>query len=390
MEITLEKIELVKDRTGVSYKEAKEALEKTDGDVVNAIILIEDSVDKGSKESDSKVQEIFESIKELIKKGNVSKVVIKRNGEIVLNISVNIGIIGTVVFPWAALASAIAAFGTKCTIEIVKNDGEIIDGSSYDDVAGDRFASIIEQVRKDDNIQAVVLRVNSPGGSVTASEKIKAELDALKEKKPLIASYGCYAASGGYWISNNCDRIFCNPLCITGSIGVFGMVPDLSKLYKDKLHINFMTTSSNAHGDMYSLSRPFDNDEYNYVLRSIEDIYGRFTGMVAEARGLSQERVDEIGQGRVWAGVDALELKLVDDLGGLQDAISYAAAQAGDSELSNWQIKEYPEQLSTVEQIVKSVMDPQQEDFSVLVKKAKECKTAKVQARLPFEMVLQK
>ncbi len=129
MEITLEKIELVKDRTGVSYKEAKEALEKTEGNVVDAIIYIEESIDKSAKVGGTKASEIVDSIKDLIKKGNVSKIVIKRDGEVLINLPVSIGIIGTVAFPWAAVTSALAAFGTKCTVELIKDNGEVVNVS---------------------------------------------------------------------------------------------------------------------------------------------------------------------------------------------------------------------------------------------------------------------
>jgi len=281
------------------------------------------------------------------------------------------------------------------TIAVIYADGEIVDGSGLDDVAGDHFASVIEDVRKDENVQAIVLRVNSPGGSVIAAEKIKAELDAVKGQKPLVASYGMYAASGGYWISANSDRIFCNPLCLTGSIGVFGLVPEFSKLYKDKLHITAESTSSNAHGDMYTLSRPFDAAEYKYIERSIERIYDQFTGLVAQGRGMSVEQVDEIAQGRVWAGTDAMNINLVDEFGGLQNALEYAAAQAGDPDLGNWNIQAYPEKLNPFEQIVQSLLYPEGQDFSILTGKKKLVKEMQnlkpsVQARLPFDVILQK
>lgn len=130
MEITLEKIELVKDRTGVSYKEAKEALEQTDGNVVDAIIFIEETIDQGANGSETKVSAAIDVIKDTIKKGNVSRIVIKRDEEVILNLPVNIGIVGTVIFPWAAVAGAIAALGTKCQIEIIKDNGEVVDVSS--------------------------------------------------------------------------------------------------------------------------------------------------------------------------------------------------------------------------------------------------------------------
>lgn len=237
-------------------------------------------------------------------------------------------------------------------VAVIYAQGNIVDGSEKSDVAGDRFAQIIADVRADSTVKAVVLRVNSPGGSVLASEKIKNELDLLKQTKPLIASYGDYAASGGYWISTNCDRIFSDATTLTGSIGVFGIVPDFSKTAKDVLHINIESISSNRHGDMYTGMRPFDEAEYNYMLASIESIYDRFTTIVSEARSLPKETVDNIGQGRVWTGYDAAALRLVDEIGSLENAVSYAAAMAGDPEISNWRVSGYPRPLSPLEELL--------------------------------------
>ena len=175
MEITLEKIELVKDRTGVSYKEAKEALEQTDGNVVDAIILIEDSIDEGIKPASSKASAAIDVIKETIKKGNVSKVVIKKDGDTILNLPVNIGIVGTVLFPWAAVAGTIAALGTKCEIEIIKDNGEIIDVSSK---ANEAF----ELAKSKGGV--VLDEVKDKGSDVIdiAKEKGKQAWDVAKEK----------------------------------------------------------------------------------------------------------------------------------------------------------------------------------------------------------------
>lgn len=247
-------------------------------------------------------------------------------------------------------------------IAIVYADGEIIDGSDKTAIDGDRFASIIAKLRKDDKVKAVVLRVNSPGGSVTASEKIKTELDLLKAEKPLVASYGTYAASGGYWISSNCEKIYSDATTLTGSIGVFGMVPDLSKTFKNVLHVNIQNVTSNKHGDMYSGMRPLDQAEYNYILSSIESVYDRFTTIVADGRSLPKTRVDEIGQGRVWTGTDALSIQLVDEIGTLEDAVIYAAALAGDPDLSSWKIKGYPKAPTAIEELM--------EMFSTSVKAA--------------------
>ena len=268
-------------------------------------------------------------------------------------------------------------------IAVIYAEGNIVDGSATSGVSGDRFASIIEGVRNDKKVKAVVLRVNSPGGSVLASEKIKHELDLLKAEKPLVASYGEYAASGGYWISNNCEKIFTSPYTLTGSIGVFGMIPEFSKTASDLLHVGVEIISSNKHGDALSLTRPFDQAEYNYMLRSIEDIYDRFTTIVSEGRDIPKEDVDAIGQGRVWTGSDALGIKLVDEFGTLEDAIAYAAELAGDEDLNNWNIKGYPAPQTMMEQMVSS-MNGKQEDYTVRI--AKELKNPKIVARLPYEI----
>lgn len=237
-------------------------------------------------------------------------------------------------------------------IAVVYAEGNIVDGSGKSEVAGDRFAQMLADVRADSTVKAVVLRVSSPGGSVLASEKIKTELDLLKQTKPLVASYGDYAASGGYWISANCDKIYSDATTLTGSIGVFGMVPDFSKTANDLLHVNIETVSSNRHGDMYSGMRPFDQAEYDYMLESIESIYDRFTTIVSDARSLPKETVDAVGQGRVWTGSDAMVIHLVDEIGGLDDAVSYAAVAAGDPDMSNWSVTGYPKPMSQMEELL--------------------------------------
>ena len=269
-------------------------------------------------------------------------------------------------------------------IAVIYANGEIMDGNSGVAVEGDRFASIISRVRADSTVKAVVLRVNSPGGSVLSSEKIKCELDSLKAVKPLIASYGSYAASGGYWISTGCDRIFTDATTLTGSIGVFGLVPDLSSLTRDKLHISVESVNSNAHGDMYGLMRPFDNSEYAYMQSSIESVYDRFTSIVSQARSLPVETVDAVGQGRVWTGSDALKIQLVDEIGTLGDAISYAASLAGDADLSRWNIQELPAPKSSLDQLLSRIQGS--DDESVLIKAAKDLSEPKMMARMDMQV----
>ena len=165
----------------------------------------------------------------------------------------------------------------KENVAILFADGEIVDGRDYSDIAADRFVAEIDKIRKDQTIKSVVLRVNSPGGSVVASEKIRTALKLLMAEKPLVASYGNYAASGGYWISAGTQKIFSDATCLTGSIGVFSLIPEFSKTV-GKVGVNFVTVGSNKHSDMFSLMRPFDAEETASLQLYVEDVYERFVG----------------------------------------------------------------------------------------------------------------
>lgn len=293
-----------------------------------------------------------------------------------------------------AAAKVTPVFKAKEKIAVIYAEGNIIDGDSKEQVSGDRFARIISNVRKDSTVKAVVFRVNSPGGSVLASEKIKAEIDRLKAVKPVVASYGSYAASGGYWISSSCSYIFSDESTLTGSIGVFSMIPDFSKT-ADKIGIGVTTVNSGRHSDMYSGTRALDKDEEAYLQASVEDIYDTFTSLVAEGRGLGKEYVDGIAQGRVWAGNDALEIGLVDRIGGLEDAISYAISLSGSSntDISSWMISEYPEPMTAIDIILEKLgqkatvfkgtsLEPVERAFSGIGTD----RTGKAYARLPYEL----
>ena len=247
-------------------------------------------------------------------------------------------------------------FKAKKKVAVIYASGEIVDGDAKENVAGNRFAKIISDVRKDSTIQAVVLRVNSPGGSVLASEKIKSELDLLREYKPVIASYGDYAASGGYWISANCDKIYSNASTLTGSIGVFSMIPDFGDVVEKKLHVNITPVNSNSHSDMYGMMRPLDKKEIDYMQASVENIYDKFTTLVSEGRGMTVSRVDEIAQGRVWTGADALGIGLVDEIGTIEDAINYAALSIdGVTGVQDVQVVGYPKPMSSMELLLESI-----------------------------------
>lgn len=282
-------------------------------------------------------------------------------------------------------ANCLPNLKSRKQIAVVYANGEIVDGSATDAVASDDFVKMLETVRADSAVKAVVLRVNSPGGSVSASEKIEEQVRLLRAVKPVIASYGDYAASGGYWISNGCDHIFSDATTLTGSIGVFGMVPDFSKTAKDVLHVGVESVGSNKHSDMFSLMRSFDKDEYRYMERSIEDIYERFTKLVAEGRDMSVERVDELGQGRVWTGADALEAGLVDEIGTLTDALQYAASAAGDGEMGNWLVTAYPAPLTMMENLLASLGQQQETEEGVFIRRLRENAKPQILARMPFE-----
>lgn len=189
-------------------------------------------------------------------------------------------------------------------------------------------------------------------------------MDLLHEVKPIVASYGDFAASGGYWISNGCDYIYANPATLTGSIGVFAMIPEFSKTAKNLLHVNVTSVNSNKHGDLLSLMRPFTTSEHNYIQASIEDIYSRFVSLVSEGRGLTEKQVDDIAQGRVWAGLDAINIGLIDEFGTLDDAIEHAkilanakleenASEEGKAKFSTeYKVVGYPKQPTPAEAIL--------------------------------------
>ena len=280
-------------------------------------------------------------------------------------------------------------------IAIIYAEGEIIDGYDKQEVAGDRFAGIISSVRADSTVKAVVLRVASPGGSVAASEKIRTEIDLLRKVKPVIASYGNYAASGGYWISNSCDKIFSDKSTLTGSIGVFSMIPDFSGTAEKVFHVGVTNVGSSRHSDMYSLTRPLDAEETAYMQRSVDDIYEAFLENVSAGRGMDKAELDEIAQGRVWTGSDALKIGLVDEIGTLADAVRYAAIAAGDAEsdLSTWDIAAYPKPMTTLDIILENLTGSTDalagtpfESVGRAFRSWDATSTGKVYARMPYIM----
>jgi protease-4 len=234
-------------------------------------------------------------------------------------------------------------------VAVVYAQGEIVNGEgSTDQIGGTSFARELRKLRLDNSVRAIVLRVNSPGGSVTASEEIQRELVLLNAKKPVVVSMGTLAASGGYWISTAARRVFAQPTTLTGSIGVFAVFPNLKGI-AEKNGITTDTVSTARYADIYSIARPRTNAELALVQRSIDAVYDAFLQRVANARSLPLDSVAAIAEGRVWSGADALALGLVDEMGDLNDAIVHAAdlAQLGD----DYGLSEVPKVKGTTEML---------------------------------------
>lgn len=283
----------------------------------------------------------------------------------------------------------------KDKIAVIYAVGEITGGEGSDKSIGSEGTSKeIRKARLDENIKAIVLRVNSPGGSALASEVILRELMLAKEVKPVVVSMGSLAASGGYYISCHANYIYAQPNTLTGSIGVFGMIPNIEKLLNNKLGVTVDQVKTNQNSDYMSINRPMTEYEYSTILKSIERIYDTFITHVANGRGLTKEYVDSIGQGRVWSGIDAKNLKLVDELGGIDDAIAKAANLA---EIEDYRLTFRPVQKDFVEQIIDEMSQTQlailKNEFGQLYEFYEVSqhlyKQKGIQARLPFVITIE-
>ena len=243
-------------------------------------------------------------------------------------------------------------YKAKEKIAIIYADGQINPDGSSEGITADKFQPIIRDIRADSSVKAVVLRINSPGGSVQPAEIIRTELELLQQDKPLIVSYGTMAASGGYWISAGADKIYSNNTTLTGSIGVFSMLPSMEKTFKEIAHVNPVTIRSHRHADMGSMTRKLDRQEVAAFQAQVEMIYDHFINIVAEGRGLTPERVDEIAQGRVWCGNEALGIDLVNEIGGIKDALDYAAVAAG---LDSYRIEAWPKAKNSLDKLMEGL-----------------------------------
>lgn len=238
-------------------------------------------------------------------------------------------------------------------IGIAYAEGEIVDGQGgAGQLGGNSFARQLRQLRLDDDVKAVVLRVNSPGGSVTASEEILREVRLTRSKKPVVVSMGDYAASGGYWIATGGTHIFAEPNTITGSIGVFGLQFNVQKLGTTN-GLSWDVVKTARYADSTTISRPKTPQELAIAQKSVNQIYSQFLDKVAQARKLPKQRVAQIAQGRVWAGKDAKQIGLVDQIGGMEDAINYAAKQANLG--SNWEVEESQKTRSLEKRILEKL-----------------------------------
>lgn len=237
-------------------------------------------------------------------------------------------------------------------IAIVYASGQIIDGEGDESTIGSiTLSEALRQAREDKKVKAIVMRVNSPGGSAVASEVIRREVELAAKEKPLIVSMGNYAASGGYWISSSSDYIFADPTTLTGSIGVFGTVPNLKGFFNDKLGLTFDEVKTNENSDFGSIAKPLSPYQMKMMQKHVTDTYDDFITLVSTERELRKTFVDSIAQGRVWSGDDAIELGLVDELGGIEEAVAYAAKKA---DLESYSIKEYPKQEDIFESLLKT------------------------------------
>ncbi len=242
----------------------------------------------------------------------------------------------------------------KNRIAVIVADGQIVMGSGSDAVAGDRFAKEIREARENDKVKAIVLRVNSPGGSLTASDIIWREVMLTKGVKPIIASMGDVAASGGYFIAMPCDTIIAQATTITGSIGIFGIIPNFENLLENKLGITSDQVKIGEYSDIATVSRKLNEQERAIIQNGVEAGYDTFISKAAEGRNLPEEDILKVASGRVWTGEQALERGLIDMIGDLDDAIELAARNAGLEE-GDYKVKAYPEQKEFLEQLMEDM-----------------------------------
>lgn len=296
-------------------------------------------------------------------------------------------------------ATTVEDYSKDDIIAVIYAQGEIMGGEGDVNIIGEgSIKRSLEEARNDDDVKAIVLRVNSPGGSALTSELIWREIEITKKTKPVVVSMGNYAASGGYYIAANADRIFAEPNTITGSIGVFGMLPNMNQLGKNiGINAEQVKTHDNANG--YSIFEPMDENFKGYVLESIEKTYSTFVKRVADGRKMTTAQVDSIAQGRVWTGIDAHKLGLVDEIGGLEQAIKYAAKLGKTTKYRTENFPEYEKNFEdllanftgmalfkTKEQLLKEQLG--EEGFQMLEQLKRVKSRRGIQAMMPYEITI--
>jgi protease-4 len=279
----------------------------------------------------------------------------------------------------------------KNRIAVIYASGTIVMGKGNENnIGGDHFAEVIRKQRKDSSVKAIVLRVNSPGGNAVASDMMWRELDLAASVKPVVVSMGNYAASGGYYISAPGTKIFADPVTISGSIGVFGLIPNAGKLLDQKLGISTESVNTNRYSDFPAIYRPMDNYEKVVMQSVVESTYADFVSKVAKGRKMDSASVDSIGQGRVWSGARCIKIGLVDELGGLNDAIKEAVRLAN---VDKYSIRELPELEDPLTAFLKNFnedvrMNILKKDLGQSIRFFNELNELKnlsgVQARLPY------
>lgn len=284
----------------------------------------------------------------------------------------------------------------KDRIAVIYASGEIVSGKGNNEQIGsDKYAALIRKVREDDKVKAVVLRINSPGGSALASDVIWRELELLKSKKPLIVSMAEVAASGGYYISAPADTIVAHPYTLTGSIGVFGLMPNMQNLLNNKLGINYDYVKTGEFSDFGRVDRALTPAEYALIQSMVERTYDKFLTCVSKGRSIPKNLVDSIGQGRVWTGEQGMERNLVDVLGGLDKAIAIAKWKA---RLGEYKLVEYPIQKTQIEEFLASLTGEEQARMALEAELGELytwhktlqnlSKTSGIQARVPFHLTI--
>lgn len=282
---------------------------------------------------------------------------------------------------------------TNNRIALVYANGEIISGEGDDESIGsERISRAIRKARLDSKVKAIVLRVNSPGGSALASDVIWREMILAKKSKPVIVSMGDVAASGGYYISCAADSIFAQPNTITGSIGVFGIIPNMKNFFKNKLGITFDRVNTGKFADLGSVSRPLSDSERMIIQQEINKVYSTFTQKVADGRKKSQGYIDSIGQGRVWSGTEALQNGLVDRLGDINDAVASAAKKA---KIKDFKLVSYPDQIDPIKSLFENTGDKIRvyfmkrelgDQYSYYEQMQSAINLSGVQARIPYDI----